>query len=112
MTVIAYLLIEGVIGTTCLVVLSLCGGGIYDLTLTSFGILVVASLCAFSSLILIQFSIATGVSGVALSIYNSFAAIQTTFSFFALGQQISKAQACGVVCTLLGTCVLSLSGLI
>jgi len=70
--------------------------------------MLLASLSAFFSLVMVYYSIATGIAGVALSIFNSNAALQSLFSYFVLGQQITKGQTWGIVLALIGACTLSL----
>jgi len=100
--------VEGFIGTVCLVITTLCGSGLYELTVSSFFTVELASLAGLASGVLLSYSIATGIAGVALSIFHSNAAIQTAFLYFVLGQQITKGQSWGIVLALVGTCTLTL----
>jgi len=86
---ISFLLVEGALGTLCLVVYTLMGHGLYDLTLHSFGMLMLAGSCVYMALTLFFACIAIGVGGVVISILNCAAALQALFSYFVLGQAIS-----------------------
>jgi drug/metabolite transporter (DMT)-like permease len=86
---IAFLLVEGLIGTVCLIIYTLMGLGLHEMTTFSFWIMVLASIACYLALILLNYSLAVGLAGVAISIFNTNPAIQTAFSFFALGQNIS-----------------------
>jgi len=105
---ITFIFVEGFIGTTGLVIATMCGYGLFELTVSSFFMIQLASICGFLALLCIFISIATGTAGIALSIFNANGAIQTAFSYFVLGQQITNGQTWGIVLALIGACTLSL----
>lgn len=75
-----FMLTEGTIGTVCLIVTSAGGSGLHDLGLNSIGMLAIASLFNFSAMIMLNFAIASGVAGVAISIFNTNSSIQCILS--------------------------------
>lgn len=102
-----FLLIEGSVGTICLIVTTLLGGGVHRLDVAAFWFLMLAGAMAFSALILLNYAIAIGNAGVAVSIFNTNPSIQTILSSTFLKQIISNGQIVGVVISLLGACILS-----
>ena len=66
-----FLLVEGVLGTLCLVVTTYEGSGLHELSTKSFGMVIMAGIFAFTGLLLLNYAIAKGLAGVALSIFNT-----------------------------------------
>ena len=58
-----FLLVEGIIGTTCLLVTTWQGGGLHELSSKSFGMVIIAGILAFSGLVIINYAIAKGLAG-------------------------------------------------
>ena len=85
-----YLLVEGTLGTTALIIMSICGYGIFVMDWMSIVMMIIAALFLYTSVVLLNYSIGIGLVGVSVSIFNSNAAIHTAISYFALHQQISK----------------------
>ena len=65
-----FLLVEGTIGSICLLVTTLNDSGLHELSLASVGMMFIAGMFAFSSLVMLNYSISTGIAGVAISIFN------------------------------------------
>ena len=86
----AFLFVEGTIGTICLIVLSIMGNGIFEMSGLSIVLMIISALFLYTSLVLLNYSIGIGLVGVAVSLFNSNAAIHTAISYFALHQQITK----------------------
>lgn len=107
-----FMLTEGSIGTVCLLVTSFGGAGLLDLTMSSIGMLALASLLNFTAMIMLNFAIASGVAGVAISIFNTNASIQCVLSSSFLKQIITKGQIAGVVLSLFGASILSIGDMI
>ena len=106
------MLIEGVMGTLCLVVASLQGGGISELGGSSIAILMVAALFAFAGIILANYTLAKGLSGVVCAIYNANAFVHVLLSAVFLGQPIPKVQLVALFLLLVGALCISLGDLI
>lgn len=70
-----FLLVEGTIGTICLIVTTLQGSGLHDMTGPSFTMIMIAGVLAFTSLMLLNFSISIGLAGVSISTFNTNPAI-------------------------------------
>ena len=62
----------------------------------------------FTALVLVNYAIAKGLAGVAISIFNTNATIQIVLSSVFLHQAISSGQITGVVLSLFGVCILTL----
>lgn len=75
-----FLLVEGLLGTLCLIITTAQGDGLYELSLRSFGMVMIAGFFAFTALILINYTIAKGLAGVAISIFNTNPSIQVVLS--------------------------------
>ena len=85
-----YMIVEGIIGTICLVVTSMQGSGIYALSSDSIALLMVAAVFAYTGIVVGNFSISIGISGVVVAIYNANAFIHVLLSAIFLKQEISK----------------------
>jgi len=103
-----YLFVEGTLGTICLIVITCYGDGFHVMSGLSIILMAISAVFLYSSLVLLNYSIGIGLVGVAVSIFNSNAAIHTTISFFALHQLITLGQVWGLVLSLLGICVLTM----
>lgn len=75
-----FLFVEGLIGSICLIVTTAQGEGLYEMDLAGFLLVLIAGLFAFTGLMLLNYSIATGLAGVAISIFNTNPSIQCIFS--------------------------------
>lgn len=64
-----FLLVEGVTGTVCLIVTTLGGGGLYELTKESFWMVMLAGVFAFLAILMISIAV-TIRAGVSLAIFN------------------------------------------
>ena len=107
-----FLLFEGALGTVCLVILTLMGGGVHELSLASFGFLILAAVFLFIAIILANYTISIGIAGVVLAILNTNAAIHVVLSSLFLSQDISSWQIAAVVVTIVGACMVSLGDII
>lgn len=85
-----YMVFEGIIGTICLAVTSMQGSGIYELSAESIAWLVVAAVFGYTGIVLSNFTISIGISGVVVAIYNANAFIHVLLSAIFLKQEISK----------------------
>jgi len=110
-TGIYYMLVEGTLGTICLVATTLCGSGLHELTPASFCLLTIAAFFAFTGIIIANYAISQGVAGVVLAIFNANASIHVVLSAVFLKQAITIQQGLGVVLCLLGACLVSLGDL-
>ena len=70
-----FLLVEGTIGTICLIVTTLQGSGLHEMTGDSFGMIMIAGVLAFTALMLLNYSISIGLAGVSISTFNTNPAI-------------------------------------
>ena len=70
-----FLLVEGILGTVCLIITTAQGSGLHELSGKVFGLVLIAGLLAFTALILLNYSISKGLAGVAISIFNTNASI-------------------------------------
>ena len=84
-----FLLVEGIIGTLCLIVTTAQGSGLYELSAKVFGMVLIAGLLAFTALVFLNYAISKGLAGVAISIFNTNATIQVILSSLFLHQAIS-----------------------
>ena len=75
-----YMLIDGIIGTICLVVTTCQGGGLYDLTGSGFALLMIAAVFAYSGIVILGYTIGIGIAGIISSIYNANAFIHVLLS--------------------------------
>ena len=85
-----FLLFEGVIGTICLIITTAMGSGLHELSLESFGFLMLAALFLFTAIIIANYTISIGIVGVVLAIFNSNAAIHVLLSSIFLAQDITS----------------------
>ena len=111
-TGVFFMLNEGVLGTICLIIQSTTGAGIRELDASSIGMLALSAVFNFSSLVIANFSIASGIAGVAISIFNTNASLQCVLSSVFLKQVITIGQIIGVVTSLLGACTLGVGDMI
>ena len=70
-----FLLVEGTIGTVCLIITTIMGSGLHDMTGESFTMIMIAGILAFAALVMLNYAISIGLAGVAISIFNTNAAI-------------------------------------
>mmetsp|Transcript_19026 Transcript_19026/g.25745 ORF Transcript_19026/g.25745 Transcript_19026/m.25745 type:complete len:101 (-) Transcript_19026:196-498(-) len=75
-----FMLTEGTVGTFCLLITTLAGSGLHELSFASFWMLLLGGLLAFSALIIMNFAIASGNAGVAISIFNVNPSLQVILS--------------------------------
>lgn len=85
-----YMLVEGITGTICLIITTWAGSGLYELTISSFSLIIVAACFAFSAIIMANYAISIGIAGVVLSIFNANASIHVILSAVFLSQSITK----------------------
>ena len=104
---IAFLFVEGIIGSICLIVTSLQGDGVHLLDSKSHVLMAVAGACGFSSLVILNYAISIGLAGVTISIFNLNAVFHVFLSSIFLHQVISNWQIAGVAIALVGACTLS-----
>ena len=83
------MLIEGIIGTICLIITTAAGSGLYELSWAGFGMMILAGVFCFLAIVIANFSIAIGLAGVSLSIINCTAALQVVVSSLLLNQVIT-----------------------
>ena len=67
-----------------------------------------AGCLAFTSLVMVNYAIATGLAGVAISVFNTNPTIQVILSLVFLGQLVTPGQITGMVLALVGAVILSL----
>lgn len=103
-----YLFVEGCIGTICLIVLTAMGDGLLVMSWLSIVLMIISAIFLYTSLVLLNYSIGIGLVGVAVSIFNSNAAIHTAVSYFVLHQIITSGQVWGLILSFLGICVLTM----
>ena len=103
-----FLLVEGLIGTACLIITTAQGSGLHELSSKVFLMVMVAGLLAFAALMCVNYAIAKGIAGVAISVFNTNASIQVILSSLFLRQAISFWQIVGVVLSLVGACILTI----
>ena len=84
-----FLLVEGIVGTLCLLITTLQGNGIHELSPKSFAMSLLAGCLTFTSLVMLNFSIAKGLAGVAISVFNTNPTIQVILSLIFLGQTVT-----------------------
>ena len=70
-----FLLVEGVLGIACLIVTTLQGSGLHELSNKALLMVLIAGFFAFSALIIFNYSLSKGLAGVAISIFNTSPAI-------------------------------------
>ena len=104
--------IEGFLGTVCLIVTTLMGSGLHELSTASIFTLLGAAAMAFSALVCLTYSISTGNVAISVSIFNSSAAIQALLSSLFLGQLITSWQVVGIVVCLFGACTCSVGDMV
>lgn len=107
-----FLLVEGTIGTICLIVTTASGQGLHELSTASIGMMAIAGVLAFSALIMVNYSISIGIAGVAISIFNVNPCIHVLISSIFLRQVITTGQVAGVVLAIFGACILSVGDMI
>ena len=74
-TGIFMMFIDAVLGTICLIITSIQGSGIYDMSPKGFGMIWLAGLTAYIYFLLSNYAFEFGLAGVAISIINTSAAI-------------------------------------
>jgi len=97
-----FMVVEGLLGTICLVVSTLFGSGLYELEAKGFAMLMVAAVFAYSGIVMGIFSVGIGIAGIVCAIYNANAFIHVLLSAIFLDQSITKLQLVGVFILLLG----------
>lgn len=107
-----FLFVEGSMGTIALIVMTICGYGFYVMDWLSIVMMIIAAIFLYTSLVLLNYSIGIGLVGVAVSIFNSNAAIHTVIAYFALHQHITKGQVWGIVLSFLGICMLTMGDIV
>ena len=105
---IFYMLFEGILGTVCLIVLTLQGEGLHSLAAETIWMLMLAAVCAFSGIVIAYFAMSIGIAGVVLSLYNANVSVTVILSQIFLHQQITKPQILGVVICMLAAMSVSL----
>ena len=85
-----FMLTEGIIGTVCLIITSIAGSGIHEMTGESFGMIILAACFAFSGIVIANFACSIGIAGIVLSIFNANAAIHVVMSAVFLNQKMSQ----------------------
>ena len=61
---IIFLFVEGIIGTSCLIVTTLAGTGLHLMTYSGFGLIMIAGLSAFTALVILNYTCAVGSAGI------------------------------------------------
>jgi hypothetical protein len=74
-----YLLFEGSLGTVALIIYSITGRGIFDLTISHFLWTVVSGVLIATGIVLTNHSLSKGIGGVVFSIVNCSFGLQTIF---------------------------------
>ena len=104
-----FLLVEGFIGTVCLIITTLNGGGLYEISGYSFGMSLFAGFCGFIALVMMNYAAAIGLAGVAVAIFSANGALHVVVSYFFLHQIITQGQVIGVLVALAGGVLLSVA---
>jgi|JI9StandDraft_2_1071091.scaffolds.fasta_scaffold137260_1 drug/metabolite transporter (DMT)-like permease len=104
-----YIFFEGIIGSTCLLLWTLTGSGVFNLAPGSIILLLLAGFAQAGGIVLLDYSISIGNAGVCFSISYSNAAIQAVFTFLLFGQDLTFDQMLGIGISLGGACILALS---
>ena len=105
---IAFLFVEGIIGSVCLLITSLQGDGVYLLDMKAHILMAIAGASAFSALVILNYAISIGLAGVTISIFNLNAVVHVLLSSLFLHQIISNWQIAGVAIAVVGACILSM----
>ena len=71
-----------------------------------------AGLCAFISLTVLNYAVSVGTAAVAISIFNCSAAVHVLIASIFLGQQITGGQISGVVLAIVGVTLLTMGDLV
>ena len=103
---IAMQLVESTLGTICLIITTFQGKGLNELGDSSHLVILIASVAAFTALVISNYTVADGIGGVAASIFSTSAIILVILSSIFLDQVISNGQIAGVLLCLLGASVL------
>ena len=74
--------------------------------------MILAGICAFLSLTVLNYAVSIGVAGVAISIFNCSAAIHVIISSLFLGQFITGGQVLGVVLALVGATIMTVGDMV
>ena len=109
---IAFLFVEGIIGSVCLLVTSLQGDGVHLLDMKAHFLMAIAGACGFSALVILNYAISIGLAGVTISIFNLNAVVHVLLSSIFLHQIISNLQIAGVVIAVVGACMLSMGDML
>ena len=84
---ITFQLFEGIIGTICLIILSVNGKGVHEFDSgKSFAIVMIAGACAFTALTVLNYAVAVGNAAVAISLFNCSAAVHVIIASVFLDQ--------------------------
>jgi len=99
---------DGLYGVILLIVLTSMGEGMQTVSpIVSLQILTGGALLS-GALILVNYSVANGIAGIAFSVANSFPAWHVVFNWLVLGQAITAGQLVGVALAVIGSSILSL----
>ena len=108
---VAFLFVEGTIGSICLLVTSLQGDGVFLLNLKGHILIAIASLCGFSALVIFNYAISIGIAGVTIAIFDLNAIIHVILSSLLLHQILSYWQIGGVAIAFVGACLVSMGAM-
>ena len=75
-----FMLTEGVLGSICLAIFSASGKGIQTLEPSSIGMLALSAVFNFSAIVIANYSCASGIAGVAISIMSTNSSLQCVLS--------------------------------
>ena len=104
-----FMLIDGILGSICLVSSTFNGGGVRELTLISFGMLEIGAVLAYTGIVVSNYTISIGVTGIVVAIYNASAFVHVVLSALFLGQRITMTQILCVLVLIAGACFISIS---
>ena len=107
-----YMLVEGCIGTVCMVVTTLQGSGLHELSLGSRGMLVIAACFAYAGIVTANYSVSVGVSGIVIAIYNANCFVHVLLSAIFLRQTITAIQILGVLVLIVGAFFISVGDMV
>lgn len=79
-----FLIAEGIIGTSCLIVSTTMGYGLYETGVNSTLIMLLGGLTGFLAIGLLQYTISIGIAGVVCSIFNTQTAYFTVLCYLLL----------------------------
>ena len=85
-TSLAMLFIYGIYGTVCLLITTICGQGLFNMSVSTIFTVILAGIFLHTALSLNMIAIAIGNAGIATSIFSSCCGIQAAGAYFFLHQ--------------------------